>query len=431
MRRRHVLGGIAGGAALPLAGGSTAYAAGGNRSGHRRGPTVRTGVERLIADGYSTVRGAKVGIVTNPTGVLADLRHEVDVMAEDKGIDLVAVFGPEHGFRGSSQAGGSEGSYKDPRTKLPVYDTYNKSIAEIATLFDKSGADVVMFDIQDAGARFYTYIWTLYESLAAAAKADKRFVVLDRPNPITGHQAFGPVMHRNYESFVGLKPIAQQHGMTVGELARMYNQEFVTDEVGTKADLDVVKMAGWRRRDSFADTGLPWVPPSPNMPTLDTAFAYPGTGMFEGTNLSEGRGTTNPFEIIGAPFVDYHWADALNDLKLPGVRFAETYFSPTFSKFKDKDCAGVQLHLTDRPDRREFHPVRTAVAMLVTVKKLYSKDFDWREDNWIDKLTGSDRVRKAVDAGRGTDDIVDEWHAELAKFRRIRKKYLIYSDGSS
>lgn len=431
VRRRHVLGGIAGGAALPLAGGSMAYGAGGDRATHRRGARVHTGAERLIADGYTTVRGAKVGIVTNPTGVLPDLRHEVDVMADDKRIDLAAVFGPEHGFRGSSQAGGSEGSYKDPRTKLPVYDTYNKSIDQIAKLFDKSGVDTVMFDIQDAGARFYTYIWTLYESMAAAAKADKHFVVLDRPNPGTGHQAFGPVMHHKYESFVGLKPIAQQHGMTVGELAKLYNEEFLPDEVDTKTHLDVVTVSGWHRSDPYTDTGLPWVPPSPNMPTSDTALVYPGTGMFEGTNLSEGRGTTNPFEIIGAPFVDYHWADALNDLKLPGVRFAETYFSPTFSKFKGKDCAGVQLHTTDRPDRREFRPVHTAIAMLVTAKKLYHKDFEWREDNWIDKLTGSDRVRKAVDAGKSTDAIVGQWHGELAKFRRTRKKYLIYGDGSS
>lgn len=431
IRRRHVLAGIAGGAALPLAGNPTASAAGTGGSGHRRGSTVRTGVERLIADGYRTVHGAKVGIITNPTGVLPDLRHEVDVMAGDKRIDLVAVFGPEHGFRGSSQAGGSEGSYKDPRTKLPVYDTYDKSIKEIAGLFDKSGVDTVLFDIQDAGARFYTYIWTLYESLAAAVKADKRFVVLDRPNPSTGHQAFGPIMHAKYESFVGLKPLAQQHGMTVGELAKLYNEEFLPDEVGAKADLDVVAMSGWRRSDSYTDTGLPWVPPSPNMPTVDTAFVYPGTGMFEGTNLSEGRGTTNPFEIIGAPFVDYRWADALNDLKLPGVRFAETYFSPTFSKFEGKDCSGVQLHLTDRPDRREFRPVRTAVTMLVTARKLYRKDFDWRDDNWIDKLTGSDRLRKAIDDGADTDAVVAQWHDELAEFRRTRKKYLIYGQEGS
>jgi uncharacterized protein YbbC (DUF1343 family) len=430
IKRRHVLAGIAGGAATPLVAATTAEAVPADRSRHRRGPAVTTGVERLIADNYAAVRGEKVGIVTNPTGVLPDLRHEVDVMADDDHIDLVAVFGPEHGFRGSAQAGGSEGSYKDPQTGLPVYDTYQKSISQIAKLFDKSGVDVVMYDIQDVGARFYTYIWTLYESMAAAAKAGKRFLVLDRPNPITGHQAYGPVMHPKYESFVELKPISQQHGMTVGELAKLYNGEFLTGEVGKKVDLDVVEMRGWRREDAYGQTGLPWVLPSPNMPTVDSAFVYPGTCMFEGTNLSEGRGTTRPFEIIGAPWVDYHWAEKLNDLKLPGAQFRETYFNPTFSKFKGKTCGGVQLHLTDRPDRREFRPVRTAVAMLVTAKQLYSKHFGWREDNWIDNLTGSDRLRKQVDAGKSTEEIVAAWNSELAKFRRTRKKYLIYQNGS-
>lgn len=431
IKRRHMLAGLGGAATAPLAGMGVAQGAGTDPAGgnSRRGSIVQTGAERLISGGYSAVRGQRVGIITNPTGVLSDLRHEVDVMADDDDIDLVAIFGPEHGFRGSSQAGGSEGSYKDPRTGLPVYDTYGKTLSEIADLFDKAKIDTVLFDIQDVGARFYTYIWTLYESMVAACKTDRRFIVLDRPNPGTGHQAYGPVMHKKYESGVGLKPICQQHGMTVGELAQLFNAEFLPDEVGKKVDLTVLKMKGWRRGDGYADTGLPWVPPSPNMPTVDTAFVYAGTCLFEGTQLSEGRGTTAPFQIIGAPYVDHHWADALNDLKLPGVRFAETYFSPTFSKFKGKDCGGVQLHLTDRPRRRAFRPVRTAIAMLVTAKKLYSDDFAWRKDNWIDKLTGSDQVRKAVDAGKNTDEIVAGWKAELAQFRRTREDYLIYPAG--
>lgn len=422
VRRRHVLAGLAGATAAPLVGGGVAAASTDRHGGHGR-PLVRTGVEVLMASGYAAVRGEKVGSITNPTGILPDLRHEVDVMAGADGVNLVAVFGPEHGFRGSAQAGGSEGSYKDPRTGLPVYDTYGKSVDEIAAMFDKSGVDTLMFDIQDVGARFYTYIWTMYESMSAAAKAGKRFVVLDRPNPIGGLDAYGPVLHPKYATFVGLKAISQQHGMTVGELAQLFNNEFLPDDAGKKVDLEIVRMRGWRRNYAYEDTGLPWVMPSPNMPTVDTAWVYPGTCMFEGTNLSEGRGTTRPFEIIGAPYADYHWAGALNDLRLPGARFREMYFTPTFSKWKGKTCGGVQLYVTDR-DR--FRAIHTALAMIVTAKDLYAKDFDWRSDNWIDKLTGSAHVRKAVDAGKNADQVVAGWRDELAEFRRTREEYLIY-----
>ncbi|MFE1860222.1 exo-beta-N-acetylmuramidase NamZ family protein [Streptomyces anandii] len=384
----------------------------------RRSPALRTGFERLAAAGYAALDGQRVGIVTNPTGVTRDVRHIVDVMHADRRVDLTAVFGPEHGFRGTAQAGGSEGRYDDPATGLPVYDTYLKSGQPLADVFTASGVDTVVFDIQDVGARFYTYIWTLYDCMEAAALAGKRFVVLDRPNPVTGRAALGPVLHKEFATFVGRQPIAQAHGMTVAELARLFNGEFLT----TPVRLDTVLMTGWKRAEFYDASGLPWVPPSPNMPTPDTALVYSGTCLFEGTNLSEGRGTTRPFELLGAEGIDGRWAAAANALGLPGVRFREAYFAPTFSKFQGKTVGGVQLHVHDRA---AFDPVRTGIALLVTARQVWS-GFAWRADDWIDKLTGSTRVRTMIDAGAGADEVVAGWREELAAFRKVRKEYLLY-----
>ncbi|MGW3991541.1 exo-beta-N-acetylmuramidase NamZ family protein [Streptomyces sp. NPDC004830] len=379
---------------------------------------LRTGFERLARDGYALLDGQKVGVVTNPTGITRDARHIVDVMHADDRVRLTAVFGPEHGFRGTAQAGGSEGRYDDPATGLPVYDTYLKSGRPLADVFTASGVDTVVFDIQDVGARFYTYIWTLYDCMEAARLAGKRFVVLDRPNPVTGRAALGPVLHKEFATFVGRQPIAQAHGMTVAELARLFNGEFLTDPV----PLETVTMSGWDRSDFYDASGLPWVPPSPNMPTPETALVYSGTCMFEGTNLSEGRGTTRPFELLGAEGVDRHWAAAANELALPGVRFREAWFAPTFSKFQGRTIGGVQVHVHDRA---AFDPVRTGIGLLVTAKRTWS-GFAWRPDNWIDKLTGTTRVRTMIDAGAGTDEVVAGWRADLAAFRRVRRAYLLY-----
>ncbi|MFC8588603.1 exo-beta-N-acetylmuramidase NamZ domain-containing protein [Streptomyces sp. NPDC057217] len=387
----------------------------GREDGRRR---VRTGFERLAADGYAPLAGQRVGVVTNPTGVTPDARHLVDVMHADERVDLIAVFGPEHGFRGTAQAGGSEGRYDDPATGLPVYDTYLKSGRPLADVFTASGVDTVVFDIQDAGARFYTYIWTLYDCMEAAALAGKRFVVLDRPNPVTGRAALGPVLDRAFATFVGREPIAQAHGMTVAELALLFNGEFLAAPVA----LETVRMSGWRRTDFFDSTGLPWVPPSPNMPTPETALVYSGTCLFEGTNLSEGRGTTRPFELLGAEGIDRRWAEAANALGLPGVRFREAYFAPAFSKFQGRTVGGVQLHVHDR---ESFDPVRTGIGLLVTARRSWS-DFAWRPDHWIDKLTGSTRVRTLIDAGADTDEVVGAWQAELKAFRAVRRQYLLY-----
>lgn len=414
-RRSLIAAGGAVGAATAVGAAGAPAAASGRTA---RSGRVRTGFDRLAADGYRLLAGDRVGIVTNPTGVTQDVRHVVDVMHGDEHVDLTAVFGPEHGFRGTAQAGGSEGRYDDPATGLPVYDTYQTSGQRLAGIFTESGVDTVVFDIQDAGARFYTYIWTLYDCMEAAALAGKRFVVLDRPNPVTGRAALGPVLHPQFATFVGRRPIAQAHGMTVTELALLFNGEFLDRPV----ELDIVRMSGWRRADFFDDTGLPWVPPSPNMPTPETALVYSGTCLFEGTNLSEGRGTTRPFELLGAEGIDHAWAEAANAEELRGVRFREAYFAPTFNKFQGRTVGGVQLHVHDR---ESFDPVRTGIALLVTAKRSWS-GFAWREDNWIDKLTGSTSVRTLIDAGADTDEVAGAWQADLAAFRTTRERYLQY-----
>ncbi|MEV0618213.1 DUF1343 domain-containing protein [Nonomuraea sp. NPDC050404] len=424
MRRRNLIGGLLAAPALaaPAVSGTVARAATGGR--------VTTGLEALIATGYRTLRGQRVGVITNPTGVLRDLRHEVDVMAADDRIDLVAVFGPEHGFRGTAQAGGSEGFFIDPKTRLPVYDTFEKTGDELAEIFRTAQVDTVLFDIQDVGPRFYTYVWTMFDSMVACAKAGKRVVVLDRPNPITARQPLGPVLDPAFATLIGREAIPLVHAMTVGELARLFNAEFLPKHAGHAVELDVVGMRGWRRDLSWEETGLPWVPPSPNMPTVDTAYVYPGTCLFSGTNISQGRGTTRPFEIVGAPYIDHRWAEALNDLRLPGVRCREAYFQPTFSLYQGKSCGGIQLYVEDR---RRLDAVRLGIAVLATAKSLYPDGFAWSDVGtpgspkyWIDNLTGSTWVRTALDAGKSIDEVINGWQTDLDRFRPVREKYLMY-----
>jgi uncharacterized protein YbbC (DUF1343 family) len=362
--------------------------------------------------------------------VLADLRHEVDVMAASGAVDLRAVFGPEHGFRGAAQAGESEDTYVDERTGVTIYDAYGAKAADFVRLYDEADVETVVFDIQDAGARFYTYVWTMYTAMTAAVDVGARFVVLDRPNP-TGGTARGPMMTAGFTSGVGQKEIVQQHGMTVGELARFFDGEFLADETGGRLTrLDVVKVRGWRRDQVFAETGLAWVPPSPNMPTPDTALVYPGTCLFEAVTWSEGRGTTRPFETVGAPGVPYAYAAALREQRLRGVSFRETYFVPTFSKHLGQVCGGVQVYVDDP---HALDPVRLGIAMLVEARRAGGGTFDWRagdpaDKRWIDKLTGSTRVRDQIEDGASVDTITGAWRRELAEFVDRRRPYLLYPE---
>ena len=427
-RRRLLTTAAATGAiAVPLVAGSGASAATpGGRPGARR---TMTGAERAARDGWRLLAGRKVGVVTNPTGVLTNLRSIVDEMHESQQVDIRGVFGPEHGFRGTAQAGESEGTHKDPRTGITVYDAYGATTDDLVTMYREAGVDTIVFDIQDVGARFYTYVWTMYTAMKAAVETKARFVVLDRPNPVGG-VARGPMMTEAFTSGVGAEAIVQAHGMTVGELARYFDREFLPEDTGGRlTELQVVEVTGWRPSTLYADTGLPWVMPSPNMPTPDTALLYPGTGMFEGTNLSEGRGTTRPFELIGAPYVDHRLAERLTARRIPGVEFREAYFTPTFSKHEGKVCGGVQVGITDAA---RLDPIRVGVEMLVALKALYP-DFAWRYDDydpkrpyWIDKLTGSTRLRMQISGGASVATVVGAWQRELAAFDRRRSPHLLY-----
>lgn len=406
----------AAGPAVAATGATAPAAAGGRR--------IKTGADVAASAKWRVFSGQKVGIITNPTGVLEDFTSIVDAMV-DGGVDVGAVFGPEHGFRGTAQAGEAEDTFTDPRTGVTVYDTYGASVAKLTGFFTDSGVDTVVFDIRDVGVRFYTYIWTMWTAMQAAAQAgDLRFVVLDRPNPLGG-RARGPVLQPAYASGVGLLEISQQHGMTVGELALFFNATFM-ERAGQEplSDLHVVKAEGWRREMVGPDQADRWIPPSPNMPTPQTAVVYPGTGMVEATDWSEGRGTTRPFELIGAPYMDHRLAAALNAKGLPGVEFREAYFVPTFSKNAGKVCGGVQVHIMDA---EKVDALEVGTHLLVEARRIYD-DFAWRGDGgrWIGLLTGSGRFQEQLESGASAEEIIAAWQPELKKFVSDTRPYLLY-----
>jgi uncharacterized protein YbbC (DUF1343 family) len=381
---------------------------------------VRTGMDRLADEDWAAIRGEPVGVVSNLTAVDRQYRHLVDRM-HASGVPIAGIFGPEHGFRGSAPAGGGEGLGTDRRTGLRVYDGYLATLDGWARMFTEAGVRTVVFDIQDVGARFYTYIWTLYDSMAAAAALGLRYVVLDRPNPIGGVAA-GPMLDPAFASAVGKRGIVLRHGMTVGELARFYQGEWLPD-----VRLEVITCQGWHGGLLAAGTDVPWVMPSPNMPTPDTALVYPGTCLFEGVaSLSEGRGTTRPFELAGAPGLDHHWRDRVAAHGLPGTELREAYFEPRAGKFAGELCVGAEVRVSD-PE--VFDPMRTAVAMLIEAKRY--PGFAWRDDGgrvpfFVDKLAGSARLRTMIDGGATVGEVTGAWRDELADFERRRKPYLLY-----
>ncbi len=360
---------------------------------------MRTGVSVLCA-APQLVGAMRLGLLTNYTGVMPDLRRNVDAMLE-AGIQIRALLGPEHGLRGIGQAGQAEPDDVDVRTGLPVLNTYGKDEHALAELFDRAGVDALVFDLQDVGVRFWTYAATLYDCMLAAARTGKHVVVLDRPNPIGGTVTSGPRLDPRFSSFVGRVDIPVRHGLTIGELAMLYRTVFLP-QAGLQVDLEVVRMAGWRR--DLPHPGTAWVPPSPNMPTRETALAFCGTGLFEGTTVSEGRGTTRPFEMIGAPYVDGRLVDTLRDQRLPGVTFREAWFRPTFHKYAGETVRGVQLHVHDRV---AFEPVSCALTMVWAFATLYPERFTFPTaqgelgpGHTIDRLWGSDDLRLAVEAGQ-------------------------------
>ena len=371
------------------------------------------------------LHGLRVGAILNPTSVTPDLRHMADVLHEAR--VLAALFGPEHGVRGDVQYLEEVADARDPRTGVPVHSLYGKDFASLTPRDEHlSGLDALVFDIQDVGSRYYTYLATMGLAMQAAARSKLRFFVLDRPNPIGGAAVEGGVIHPGYESFVGLWPICARHGLTAGEYAR-----FINDSI--KADLTVVEMYGWRRDMIYNETRLPWVMPSPNMPTVDTALVYPGMCLLEGTNLSEGRGTTRPFEIFGAPWLDAEkLAESLRKERLPGVRFRPCSFTPTWDKHARERCHGVQIHIEYA---RGIDAVRLGVASIVHARaqdemkfRSPTEKYEFVEDKpAIDLLTGSDAFRKSVEQGATVAQLCAAWEKERADFVARREKVLLYA----
>jgi uncharacterized protein YbbC (DUF1343 family) len=392
-------------------------------------PVVESGLQRLLAgDAAAFLRGRRVGLIANPTAVDAELRHAVDLLDASPEVDLAALFGPEHGLRGDAQdmIGVTDG--RDARTGLPVWSLYGHDEASLApTPAMLEGLDVLIYDVQDVGSRYYTFVWTMVLAMRAAAKARIAFVVLDRPNPIGGALVEGGAIAPGYESFVGLVSCPNRHGLTAGEIARWRQRVEQLD-----VELHVVEMRGWDRAMYFEDTGLPWVMPSPNMPTRDTALVYPGMCLVEGSELSEGRGTTRPFELAGAPYLDGDaLAAALTADGLPGCRFRPVVFTPMFQKLAKLACGGVQIHVTDR---EAFRPYLTGVAWLRAARALAPDAFQWRTRAYefvdtipaIDLLCGSAEVRTGIDGGASLADLAATWAAAESAFADERRDWLLY-----
>ena len=388
---------------------------------------VRLGLERLL-DGpdRSLIAGARVGLVSNPASVDSRLVHAADRLASGDGFTLAALFGPQHGFRSDLQENMIESPHaRDVKRRVPVYSLYSETREPTAKML--ADVDVLVIDLQDVGTRIYTYIYTMANCLRAARAHGVRVVVCDRPNPINGVDVEGAALDPAYTSFVGQFPIPMRHGLTIGEDARLFNDRF-----GIGAAIDVVPMDGWRREMWFDGTGLPWVLPSPNIPTLDTAVVYPGAVLFEGTLLSEGRGTTRPFELIGAPWIDgERFADAMNQRGLAGAIFRPVFFEPTFHKHAKTLCGGCQIHVTDRV---AFRPMRAAVEMIAEFTRQAPPQAIWRDPPYeyehvkppIDILYGSDRLRRAIDEGKDAASIAASWPGDEEAFRKLREKYLLY-----
>jgi uncharacterized protein YbbC (DUF1343 family) len=385
---------------------------------------VALGSDRLFDSGM--LSGRRVGVVANPASVDGSFRHVVDRAASAPGVTLAAVFGPQHGFRADLQDNMIESPHaRDARRRVPVYSLYSDTREPTAEML--AGLDALVIDLQDVGARIYTFVYTMANCLRAAARHGVPVIVCDRPNPIGGSAIEGPMLVEGYESFVGLFPIPMRHGMTIGELARLFNERF-----GIGADLEVVPLEGWGREMYWDETGLAWIMPSPNMPTLDTAVVYPGGVLFEGTQLSEGRGTTRPFELLGAPGIDAEpFAARLNALGIEGAHFRPAVFEPTFQKHARLECGGCQIHVTDR---RSFRPVLAGVAVMGEFHRAAPDRFAWREPPYeyvhdrmpIDILSGSDRLRQAIEADVPAREIAREWDAGTREFLAAREAYLMY-----
>ena len=387
---------------------------------------VIPGITRLLAS--RALHGLRVGLVCNPASIDVHLAHASDLVFGTPEVTLAVLFGPQHGFRSDLQDNMIESPHaRDARRLVPVYSLYSETREPTAEML--SNVDVLVVDLQDIGARIYTFVYTMANCLKAGRRHGIPVIVCDRPNPIGGDAVEGPMLEPGFESFVGQFTIPMRHGLTVGELAHLFNRAF-----GIGADLTVIPMEGWARHQYFDETGLPWVMPSPNMPTLDTAIVYPGAVLFEGTQLSEGRGTTRPFELLGAPWIDAErFAEGMNHLGLPGVFFRPTVFEPTFHKFVRQSCGGIQSHVLDR---RTYRPVMAAAALLAHFCKADPAKFAWRQPPYeyehdkmpIDILAGSSDLRQQVEGGVDPYTIAASWDGAVDQFLATRLDYLMYDD---
>jgi uncharacterized protein YbbC (DUF1343 family) len=386
---------------------------------------VELGLEKLLED-CSKVRGARVGLICNQASVDHGYRHAADLLHEHADIRLTALFGPQHGIRGDVQDNMIEtGHSVDRKTGLPVHSLYSETREPTDAMLQD--IDVLVFDMQDVGCRIYTFVYTLANCMRAARRLGRKVIVCDRPNPINGVSMAGNILEPEYASFVGQFALPTRHGMTVGELARLFNEYF-----GIGCDLEVISMNGWERTSWHDETDAPWVMPSPNMPTLDAAIVFPGTVHFEGTQVSEGRGTTKPFELIGAPYIDPdEYADRLNGLGLAGVYFRSCVFQPTFQKHAGVSCGGVQIHVLDRDS---FEPWLAGIAMAKFAHDMYPDQFRWKippyeyvyDKNPFDVISGTAKIREAFEQGMALEEIAESTKGPLEEFKELREQYLLY-----
>ncbi|MBL8146117.1 MAG: DUF1343 domain-containing protein [Anaerolineae bacterium] len=384
--------------------------------------TTLTGLEVLIGRDFAELRGRRVGLLSNPSAVTRDLVSAYRSFADSPGVDLRALFGPEHGFAASATDGAHVESSVDARTGVPVYSLYGPSLRPSVEMLD--GIDVLVCDIQDIGVRYYTFAWTVSIAIEAAGEAGIEVIVLDRPNPL-GERIDGLPGSDEFASLVGLHPIPAQHGLTLGELMRLVNRQWSP----TPAALTVIPCQGYTPGAAWAESGLPFVPPSPAMPHISTVLQYPGACLLEGTNLSEGRGTALPFEICGAPYVEAEaLADALNALNLPGVRYRPHVFRPTSSKHAGETCFGVQVHVTGPA----YRPLAAWVAVLQAIRHLYADEFEWLPSysgstmRPFDRLARGEALRGQVDANTPLDLLTAEWDAAAVEWRALREEALLY-----
>jgi uncharacterized protein YbbC (DUF1343 family) len=387
---------------------------------------IRLGVEKLLEERADLLHGSRVGLICNQASVDHSFRHVADLFYEHPKVELHALFGPQHGIRGDVQDNMIETEHTvDRQTSLPIHSLYSETREPTEAML--KDLDVLVFDMQDVGCRIYTFAYTMANSMVAARKFGKKVIVCDRPNPINGRDVAGNVLEPEQASFVGLFPIPTRHGMTLGELARMFNEQF-----GIRCELEVIQMDNWDRECWHDETDAPWVMPSPNIPTLDSGTVFPGTVHFEGTQISEGRGTTRPFELVGAPYIDSEeYARQLNSLGLSGVYFRSCMFRPTFQKHAGITCGGVQIHVMNRA---EFEPVTTGIAMVKIAYDLYPDEFHWKEPpyeyvydrNPFDVIAGTSSIRTAIESGLGLQEIQQGWSQSLEQFKRDRERYLLY-----